>query len=73
MKLDVVTSRAMASLADLYSLASPHVENGALAVFLKGRDVAAELTKTPISSKYSVEISPSQIDPDGTIVRIRRA
>jgi 16S rRNA (guanine527-N7)-methyltransferase len=70
LKLDVITSRAMASLPDLLKLIRTHVENGGIGLFLKGRDVESELTKTSISSNFSVKLAPSKIDKDGVVVRI---
>ena len=66
----VITSRAMAALPDLWKYCRSHVENGAVALFLKGRDVEVELTKTPISSNFRIGIEPSKIDPGGAILRI---
>lgn len=70
---EVVTSRAMTNLADLIALCQPLVENGAIGLFLKGRDIGSELTVTPRNSNFSLELFPSKIDPAGSIVRLRAA
>lgn len=68
---EVLVSRAMASLADLIGYAEPFVENGAIALFMKGRDIASELTQISIPSNFSLSVSPSQVDADSSIVRIQ--
>lgn len=68
---DVVTARALAPLADLLKLASPLLMTGAEGLFLKGRDVDAELTGAAKSWKTEMELLPSQTDPNGRIVRVK--
>lgn len=70
-KCDVVTARALAPLPDLLKLASPLLMKGAQGLFLKGRDVEAELTEADKSWKTDMELLPSQTDPNGRIVRVR--
>lgn len=67
----VIASRAMASLGNLWTLSAPLVEKGALALFMKGRDVASELTAASIPSSYEVTLFPSKIDAASSIVRIQ--
>ncbi len=66
----VITSRAMTGLARLIELSREHVENGAIALFLKGRDIDVELTSAPISSNFSIELFQSRVDPGGNVIRI---
>ncbi len=68
---DVVTARALAPLTDLLKLASPLLMKGAQGLFLKGRDVEAELTGAAKSWKTDMELLPSQTDPNGRIVRVK--
>lgn len=68
---DVVTARALASLTDLLRLASPLLMAGAEGLFLKGRDVDAELTEAAKSWNMDMGLLPSQTDPNGRIVRVR--
>ncbi|MFT4095482.1 MAG: 16S rRNA (guanine(527)-N(7))-methyltransferase RsmG [Rhodoblastus sp.] len=68
---EVIVSRAMASLDSLVGYATPFVDNGAIALFMKGRDIASELTHTSIPSNFSLSVSRSQVDPDSSIVRIK--
>ena len=66
----VITSRAMASLEDLLDLSRWNMEKGARALFLKGQDIGSELTQAAISSRYLCSITPSRVDPAGSIVAI---
>lgn len=68
---DVMTSRAMADLGQLFAYAQPFVEKGAIGVFLKGRDVVAELTKLSIPSNFQIVLNPSKTDPRAAIVQVR--
>lgn len=67
---DVVTARALAPLADLLRLSSPLLMKGARGLFLKGRDVEAELTEAAKSWTMQAEFIPSQTDSSGRIVRV---
>lgn len=69
---DVVTSRAMASIKQLFALARSSVEKGAVALFLKGRDVVSELTEAAIPCNFHVESWPDRLQDGGNVVRIRR-
>ena len=72
-RIDVVTARALAPLAELLVLSEPWLKKGAQALFLKGQDIGVELTE---ASKYwTIEavITPSQTDPRGRIVAVERA
>ncbi len=62
-----VTARALAPLSRLVELASPLLRTGATGVFLKGQDIAAELTEIPPYSRKHIEIRPSKSDPAGKI------
>lgn len=69
--VDVVTARALAPLKLLCDQAFPWIARGAIGLFLKGQDIASELTE---AAKYwSIEAStvPSKTSPDGCIVIVR--
>lgn len=68
---NVLVSRAMADVGTLCRHAQPFVEKGAVGLFLKGRDVGAELTAVSIPSNFSIEIAPSKVDAAGAIVQVR--
>jgi 16S rRNA (guanine527-N7)-methyltransferase len=67
-KLDAISARALSSMAQLIDMTHERLENGSIGVFLKGQDVASELTKTPIYSKISFRFLQSRTDPQGVIV-----
>ena len=71
-RFDVVTARAVAPLDKLLGYANPLLKTGAVGLFPKGQDVAAELTAASKSWKIDAELIPSKTDPSGRIVRVRR-
>lgn len=70
--VDVVTARALAPLKTLCDQVFPLTERGAVALFLKGQDVDAELTDTAKYWNIQAEKIPSRTSPEGTIVKISR-
>ena len=70
--VDAISARALASLAKLVQMTVERLENGALGVFLKGQDVAAELTEIPIYSSLFTRLVASRTDPLGRIVLLGR-
>lgn len=69
---EVVTARALAPLETLLGQAAPLLKTGALALFPKGQDVAAELT---VASRYwniTADLEPSLTSPEGRILVVRR-
>jgi 16S rRNA (guanine527-N7)-methyltransferase len=71
--VDVVTARALAPLEVLLGLAEPLLKNGAQALFPKGQDVEAELTKAARYWNLDAVLVPSKTDPGGRIVHVRSA
>jgi 16S rRNA (guanine527-N7)-methyltransferase len=72
LKVDVVTARACAPMTKLFGFAEPYLHRGALGLFLKGQDVAAELSEASSAWKFASELQPSQSDPRGRIVQVKR-
>jgi 16S rRNA (guanine527-N7)-methyltransferase len=70
--VDIVTARACAPLARLLGYARPYLKTGALGLFLKGQDVAAELEEASRSWEFEADTVPSLSDPRGQVVRVRR-
>lgn len=70
--VDIVTARACAPLSRLLGYARPYLRQGALGLFLKGQDVAAELEEAAKSWDFEADTVPSLSDPRGQIVRVRR-
>lgn len=68
--VDIVTARALAPLAELIPLALPFMASHTQALFLKGRDVDAELTEASRYWKISAEKRPSLTEPEGRILMV---
>jgi 16S rRNA (guanine527-N7)-methyltransferase len=66
--IEAFSARALASLPVLLDYVEPHLQKGAKAFFLKGKDVQKELTEVPDLFRYSYRIWPSRIQADGSIV-----
>jgi 16S rRNA (guanine527-N7)-methyltransferase len=67
----VVTARALAPLKTLCDQAFPLISRGAIALFLKGQDVDAELTDAAKYWRVEAAKVPSKTSPEGSIVVIR--
>jgi 16S rRNA (guanine527-N7)-methyltransferase len=71
--VDVVTARALAPLDMLLAYASPLLKSGAQGLFLKGRDVEAELTEAAKYWILDAGLVPSKTSAQGRIVVVRTA
>jgi 16S rRNA (guanine527-N7)-methyltransferase len=72
LKVEIVTARACAPMTKLLGFSEPYLKRGAIGLFLKGQDVAAELSEAEASWKFESELRPSQSDPRGRIVQVKR-
>ena len=70
---EAISARALASLPILVEMTLERLEDGAVAVFLKGQDVGSELTQTPIHSSLTFRLVASRTDAQGRIVMIGRS
>ena len=70
--VDIVTARACAPLHRLLGYARPYFKAGALGLFLKGQDVAAELEEAARYWDFDADVVPSRSDERGRIVRVMR-
>lgn len=70
MTVDIVTARACAPLIRLLGYARPYLMSGATGLFLKGRDVAAEIEEAKTRWTFDHSLLPSLSDPSGQIVRV---
>ena len=68
---DIVTARALAPLNEILALAHPFAEKGAQGLFLKGQDVAFELTNAAKYWKFEPVLVPSKTSPNSRIVSVR--
>jgi 16S rRNA (guanine527-N7)-methyltransferase len=69
-RVDVVTARALAPLAQLLAWTAPLLTTGTIGVFPKGDNVSEELTEARKYWKFEVETFPSRTDPRGRILKI---
>ena len=65
--VDVVTARALAPLAKLLGYAHPFLGVDTRCLFLKGRDVAAEIEEARGHWQFDVQLVPSRTDEQGRI------
>jgi 16S rRNA (guanine527-N7)-methyltransferase len=72
-KVDFVTARALAPLDRLLELASPFLEKGATALFMKGQDVDEELTQATKSWRIKLAKHPSLTDSRSVILAVTEA
>ena len=72
MRPDIVTARALAPLNELLALAYPFSKTGAQGLFLKGQDVASELTNAAKYWKFEPILVPSKTSPSSRIVSVRQ-
>lgn len=72
-RIELVTARALAPLDDLLALSEPWLKTGGQALFPKGQDVGAELTKASRYWSIDAALIPSKTDPRGRILSVARA
>jgi len=70
-RIEVVTARAVAPLADLLAAAYPLLIKGAVGLFPKGQAVEAELTEAAKCWSIQASLAPSRTDPKARIVVVR--
>lgn len=68
--IEAVSARALAPLPDLVAYAAKFLEKGAVGLFLKGQDVAGELTDSALLSRYDVSMRESVTSPSGRLVTV---
>jgi 16S rRNA (guanine527-N7)-methyltransferase len=69
-KFDAVTARALKPLPQLLKLSKPLIKKNSLCLFLKGKQVDAELTESARYWRFDSEIFPSLSDPSGRVLKI---
>jgi 16S rRNA (guanine527-N7)-methyltransferase len=68
---DVVTARGLAPLPRLIGLAGPFLSPVTVCLFLKGRNLAGELTEARKTWHMVAHMSPSLSDPMGVVLELR--
>jgi 16S rRNA (guanine527-N7)-methyltransferase len=71
-EIEGVSARALASLDRLLPMAAPFVARGAVAVFHKGQDFAAEIAEATLSWNLDLVEHPSRIEPGSRLIEIRK-
>jgi 16S rRNA (guanine527-N7)-methyltransferase len=71
-QVDVVTSRALASLSDLLALSEPWLTKGATALFHKGREYRREIEESSHLWHYHLIEHPSAVESQSVILEISR-
>ena len=69
-RIEVVTSRAVAPLAQLIDWSLPPLQTGATGLFLKGSSVQQEIDAVS-NPRLDLSTLPSRTDPSGRIVSVR--
>ena len=67
---EVITARALASLAELFVLAEPWLTAGATALFQKGREYRREIAETRDDWTFDLVEHQSVVDKDSVILQI---
>ncbi|WP_407941186.1 16S rRNA (guanine(527)-N(7))-methyltransferase RsmG [Neoaquamicrobium microcysteis] len=67
---EIVTARALAPLSRLLELAAPWLEAGAVGLFHKGRDYAAEIAESRDAWRFDLVEHRSKIDPASRVLEI---
>ncbi len=68
---DAVCARALAPLSHLIALTLPSLQQGAIGVFLKGKEWREELTKIKDPGKLAINTLPSRTSAAGRIIVVR--
>jgi 16S rRNA (guanine527-N7)-methyltransferase len=70
--VDVITARALATLPDLLDLADPFLQPHSMCVFLKGKNVAEELSAARHQWKMHETVVSSRTDPEAAVLLLRQ-
>jgi 16S rRNA (guanine527-N7)-methyltransferase len=68
---DCVTARALAPLSRLVEIAAPYFSSSTLGLFLKGREIAAEIEKAAQDWQFAFELIPSVTEEGGRVVLLK--
>ena len=68
---DIVSARALASLSVLCGFAKRHLACDGLAIFLKGKSAATEISEAQASWQFLLESHSSVTDPPATVLLVR--
>jgi 16S rRNA (guanine527-N7)-methyltransferase len=68
--IEIVTARACAPLSRLLGFAEPLFRQGAVGIFLKGQDAAAEIADAEKQWRFGWALLPSRSDVSGNIIKV---
>jgi 16S rRNA (guanine527-N7)-methyltransferase len=68
---DVITSRALAPLSDLFAMVAPCFTPKTRAIFHKGSEYAEEIAESRSRWRFDVIVVPSDTDPASALLEIR--
>ena len=71
--IEAISARALAPLSDLIGMAAHLLLKGAVGIFPKGQDVAAELTDLAMDSRFAIDLVPSATDSHARVAIVRAA
>jgi 16S rRNA (guanine527-N7)-methyltransferase len=71
MQFDIISARALAPMDLLMRYAEPVLRSGGRGLFLKGKELAPELTNLEERDTFSFEIIPSVVELGANIVSVR--
>ncbi|MDB5563230.1 MAG: rsmG, partial [Hyphomicrobiales bacterium] len=69
--VDVITSRALATLNTLCAMSQPFWKSGTRAIFHKGREHVGELADSAAVWNHDVLIVPSDTDASGVLIELK--
>jgi 16S rRNA (guanine527-N7)-methyltransferase len=69
-KIDIVTSRACASLDKLLHLVYDKISHETICLFHKGKNYSMECEEASKNWQYDISVTPSIVDSEGVIVKI---
>lgn len=71
LRADVVSARALAPLVDLCLLAHPHLAQGSVCIFPKGKSWADEVTDARLGWRFDISSYPSETSADSAILVLK--
>ncbi len=72
LRADTLSARALAPLERLLPMVLRHGKPETVALFLKGRNHPGEIASASKRFDFDCEVVPSEIDPEGVILKIQR-
>ena len=71
LEADILSARALAPLDRLFDFADLHLKCNGTALFPKGKDWTAEVTKAQIQWSFNLQTHKSKTNPDAAVLKIK--